>query len=75
MPYLSEDTECIGFLLKSEVGTSFVSTVSARTLLSGTHKQKVKTKTVQKYNDAISASAGPCSCRRVFISAGFVVNG
>lgn len=42
MPYLSEDKECIGFLLKSEPGMSFISIVSARTLLPRTHKQKVK---------------------------------
>ena len=74
MPYLGEDKECIGFLLKSEPGMGFVSTVSARTLLTGTHKQKVKTRTVQKYNDVIFASARPCSCRRVFVSTGFVVS-
>lgn len=73
MPYLSEDKECIGFMLKSEPGMGFVSTVSARTLLTGSHKQKVKIKIVQKYRDAIPASARPCSCRRGFVSTSFVV--
>lgn len=71
MPYLSEDKECIGFLLNSDPDMGFVST---RTLLSGTHKQKVKTKEVQNYNDAITAPARPCSCRKVFISAGPAVS-
>ena len=74
MPYLSEDKECIGFLLKSEPGLDFVSTVSARTLLRGIRKQEVKTKIVLKYNDAISASGRPCSCRRGFVSTGFAVS-
>lgn len=74
MAYLSEIKECIEFLLESESGASLVSTVSARTLLTGTHKQKVKTKTVQNYNDVISSSPRPCSCRRGFVSAGLVVS-
>lgn len=71
---ISEDKDCIGLLLKFEPGMGFVSTVSATTLLSGTHKQKVKTKMVQKYDGAIPASARPCSCRMVFVSADLVVS-
>lgn len=64
MSYLSEDKEHIGFLLNSEPDMGFART---RTLLSGTHKQKAKTKQVQNYNDAITASARAGSCRKVFV--------
>lgn len=48
MPYLSEDKEHTGFLLKSEPGMGSVSPVSAGTLLADSHQQNILTKTVKK---------------------------